>query len=89
MKQYKAIIDGEGKTGEVRILGLLNFASFDSLTSRFNVETYPTMHHEWMGARAKLSDADNAREYTRGYNQISGFFLKYLFIICSGFIGAL
>ena len=30
------------------------------------VETYPTMHHGWMGARAKLDDEANAREYERG-----------------------
>jgi len=58
VKQYKAIIEGEGKIGEV--------------------ETYATMHHGWMGARANLSNADNLKEYERGYNQLSGFFAKYL-----------
>ena len=28
--------------------------------------TYPTMHHGWMGARAKLHEPDNAKEFTRG-----------------------
>lgn len=58
VKQYKAIIDGEGKTGVV--------------------ETYATMHHGWMGARANLSNPDNLKEYERGYNQVAGFFAKYL-----------
>jgi dienelactone hydrolase len=42
------------------------------------VETYATMHHGWMGARANLSNADNLKEYERGYNQLAGFFAKYL-----------
>lgn len=28
--------------------------------------TYPTMHHGWMGARAKLDDEENKAEYERG-----------------------
>ena len=30
------------------------------------VETYRTMHHGWMGARADLKDAANLKEYERG-----------------------
>lgn len=30
------------------------------------VETYKGMHHGWMGARAKLNEEANLREYTRG-----------------------
>lgn len=36
------------------------------------------MHHGFMGARAKLSDPENAKEYERGYNHVAGFFSKYL-----------
>lgn len=34
--------------------------------SKSIVETYPTMFHGWMGARAKLEDEDNKNEYERG-----------------------
>lgn len=30
------------------------------------VETYATSHHGWMGARAKLEDEENRKEYERG-----------------------
>jgi len=30
------------------------------------VETYGTMHHGWMGARANLDDPANLKEYERG-----------------------
>lgn len=30
------------------------------------IETYGTMHHGWMGARADLKNADNLKEYERG-----------------------
>lgn len=30
------------------------------------VETYGTMHHGWMGARANLENEENAREFERG-----------------------
>jgi hypothetical protein len=30
------------------------------------VETYSTMFHGWMGARAKLEDEENAKEFERG-----------------------
>ena len=30
------------------------------------VETYETMHHGWMGARANLESEDNLKEYERG-----------------------
>jgi dienelactone hydrolase len=42
------------------------------------VETYETMFHGWMGARANLEDDKNRSEYERGYNQVAGFFAKYL-----------
>jgi dienelactone hydrolase len=42
------------------------------------VETYGTMHHGWMGARAKLGEEENLKEYERGYNQLAGFFGKHL-----------
>ncbi|KAI0836909.1 alpha/beta-hydrolase [Hypoxylon sp. FL0890] len=42
------------------------------------VETYETMFHGWMGARAKLEDEKNRSEYERGYNQVAEFFAKYL-----------
>ncbi|PQE31391.1 dienelactone hydrolase protein [Rutstroemia sp. NJR-2017a WRK4] len=42
------------------------------------VETYPTMHHGWMGARANLSNDDNLKEYARGYNQCASFFAEHL-----------
>ncbi|KAI1456265.1 alpha/beta-hydrolase [Annulohypoxylon moriforme] len=42
------------------------------------VETYETMFHGWMGARAKLDDEANKTEFERGYNQVADFFGKYL-----------
>ena len=30
------------------------------------VEKYGSMHHGWMGARAKLEDPENAKEFERG-----------------------
>ena len=42
------------------------------------VETYSKMFHGWMGARAKLTDETNLKEYERGYKQIADFFAKYL-----------
>lgn len=42
------------------------------------VETYSTMFHGWMGARANLNNEENAKEYERGYSQVSGFFDKHL-----------
>ena len=48
------------------------------LTFWMKVETYATMPHGWMGARANLSNPDNLKEYERGYNQLAGFFAKYL-----------
>lgn len=42
------------------------------------IETYGTMHHGWMGGRADLKNADNLKEYERGYNQLVKFFSKYL-----------
>ena len=42
------------------------------------VETYGTMHHGWMGARADLKNEDNLKEYERGYTAVADFFNKYL-----------
>jgi hypothetical protein len=42
------------------------------------VETYPTMHHGWMGARADLKREDNLAEYKRGYQKLAEYFAKYL-----------
>ncbi|KAI1377910.1 alpha/beta-hydrolase [Hypoxylon crocopeplum] len=42
------------------------------------VETYGSMFHGWMGARANLDNEENRSEYERGYNQVAEFFAKYL-----------
>ncbi|ETS76267.1 hypothetical protein PFICI_11654 [Pestalotiopsis fici W106-1] len=42
------------------------------------VETYSSMFHGWMGARAKLDDEQNRAEYERGYRQVAEFFSKHL-----------
>ncbi|KAJ5583997.1 uncharacterized protein N7459_003797 [Penicillium hispanicum] len=42
------------------------------------VETYPTMWHGWMGARAQLGEEASRAEYTRGYEQLADFFEKHL-----------
>lgn len=42
------------------------------------VETYEDMFHGWMGARAKLNDENNARQYERGYKQVAEFLAKYI-----------
>ncbi|OTA98284.1 hypothetical protein M426DRAFT_70117 [Hypoxylon sp. CI-4A] len=42
------------------------------------VETYESMFHGWMGARANLNDEKNKAEFERGYNQVANFFAKYL-----------
>ena len=40
-------------------------SAFDKVQKPLGSEThtYPTMHHGWMGARAKLDDDDNAKEF--------------------------
>lgn len=43
-----------------------------------HVETYDTMFHGWMGARANLKDEANLMEYERGYSAVADFFNKYL-----------
>ncbi|KAA6412563.1 MAG: Dienelactone hydrolase [Lasallia pustulata] len=43
-----------------------------------HVETYETMFHGWMGARANLEDEANEKEFVRGYKQVAEFFAKYL-----------
>ena len=42
------------------------------------VETYANMFHGWMGARSNLADAENVKEFARGYEQIAAFFNKHL-----------
>ncbi|RDW70866.1 dienelactone hydrolase family protein [Aspergillus mulundensis] len=42
------------------------------------VETYAEMWHGWMGARADLQKEGSLKEYVRGYEQLAGFFEKYL-----------
>ncbi|KAL6235624.1 hypothetical protein BDW75DRAFT_250709 [Aspergillus navahoensis] len=42
------------------------------------VETYGDMWHGWMGARADLEKEGSRKEYVRGYEQLAGFFEKYL-----------
>ncbi|KAH8704137.1 dienelactone hydrolase [Talaromyces proteolyticus] len=42
------------------------------------VDTYSTQHHGWMGARADLDDAENKKEFERGYKEIGDFFAKHL-----------
>jgi len=42
------------------------------------VETYSTMHHGWMGAKANLEDAENRKEYERAYLQLAEFFKEHL-----------
>jgi hypothetical protein len=41
-------------------------AVFDKSTLGSYVDTYATMHHGWMAARANLDDAENKKEYERG-----------------------
>ncbi|KAB8261259.1 hypothetical protein BDV32DRAFT_148817 [Aspergillus pseudonomiae] len=43
-----------------------------------HVETYSTMWHGWMGARANLDNEESNAEYRRGYTQVADFFEKYL-----------
>ncbi|KAJ5375910.1 hypothetical protein N7509_012796 [Penicillium cosmopolitanum] len=42
------------------------------------VETYSTMWHGWMGARADLEKEESRAEYVRGYTQLADFFEKHL-----------
>ncbi|KAI5845583.1 Alpha/Beta hydrolase protein [Morchella snyderi] len=42
------------------------------------VETYPTMRHGWMAARADLSDEENVKEYERGYKQVVNYLQEHL-----------
>ncbi|CAK7229212.1 hypothetical protein SBRCBS47491_007169 [Sporothrix bragantina] len=42
------------------------------------VTTYANMFHGWMGARSNLADAENVKEYARGYEQAAAFFNKHL-----------
>ncbi|KAL2833814.1 dienelactone hydrolase [Aspergillus cavernicola] len=41
-------------------------------------ELYSTMFHGWMGSRADLEAEQNAKEFQRGYKQVSVFFNKWL-----------
>ncbi|KAJ6145514.1 alpha/beta-hydrolase [Penicillium chermesinum] len=43
-----------------------------------HVETYSSMWHGWMGARAQLEDEHGCAEYIRGYNTLASFFKKHL-----------
>ncbi|RAL03163.1 uncharacterized protein BO80DRAFT_470820 [Aspergillus ibericus CBS 121593] len=43
-----------------------------------HVETYTTMWHGWMGARANLTVEEGSAEYKREYNQLADFFEKHL-----------
>ncbi|OBT42471.1 hypothetical protein VE00_07919 [Pseudogymnoascus sp. WSF 3629] len=45
---------------------------------RAEFETYDTMFHGWMGARANLQDRRNAEEFDRGYKQVATFFRLWL-----------
>lgn len=38
----------------------------EALGPKSEVETYSTMFHGWMGARANLSDDENCKEFDRG-----------------------
>ncbi|CAK7564934.1 MAG: hypothetical protein SEPTF4163_002839 [Sporothrix epigloea] len=42
------------------------------------VTTYETMFHGWMGARSNLADAENVKEFGRGYEQAATFFSAHL-----------
>ncbi|KAJ5378223.1 uncharacterized protein N7496_005632 [Penicillium cataractarum] len=42
------------------------------------IETYSTMWHGWMGARANLEQEESQAQYARGYNQLADFFEKHL-----------
>ncbi|KAL3458749.1 hypothetical protein BJX64DRAFT_212684 [Aspergillus heterothallicus] len=42
------------------------------------IETYDTMWHGWMGARANLDDELGYKEYTRGYDRLAVFFGEHL-----------
>ncbi|KAF7588376.1 hypothetical protein BBP40_005769 [Aspergillus hancockii] len=42
-----------------------------------HVETYQTMWHGWMGARANLDGEESNAEYRRGYTQVADFFEGY------------
>lgn len=41
-------------------------AIFDKGSLGSYVDTYSTMYHGWMGARANLDDAENKKEFERG-----------------------
>ena len=42
------------------------------------VDTYANMFHGWMGARANLADAENVKEFARGYEQVAAFYNAHL-----------
>jgi dienelactone hydrolase len=65
VKEYHDLLVGEGKPNGMYLLGLMGWRHL--LTGNgIVVETYGTMHHGWMGARAKLQEEANLKEYTRG-----------------------
>ncbi|KOS22986.1 putative AIM2 family protein [Escovopsis weberi] len=43
-----------------------------------SVVKFETMFHGWMGARAKLTDEENVKEYERGYAMVGKFFSEQL-----------
>jgi dienelactone hydrolase len=42
------------------------------------VETYPEMHHGWMGGRARLPEEHFKNEYVRGYTKCAEWFTSVL-----------
>ncbi|PLB45832.1 dienelactone hydrolase [Aspergillus steynii IBT 23096] len=42
-----------------------------------HVETYESMWHGWMGARADLDGEESVKEYRRGYEQLASFFEQH------------
>ncbi|CAK7232734.1 hypothetical protein SCUCBS95973_009202 [Sporothrix curviconia] len=42
------------------------------------VITYENMFHGWMAARSNLADAENVKEFARGYEQAAAFYNKHL-----------
>jgi dienelactone hydrolase len=44
------------------------------------IEHFGDMHHGWMGARARLGEEKNKKEYERGYDMAGAFFRKNLYM---------
>lgn len=45
------------------------------------VDTFDTMFHGWMGARANLNNDENRIEYERGYSRVAEFFSSHLYMM--------